>query len=694
MFDKIKNSFIFFERKKTPLVMQNEISECGLACISMILGYYNNGITLQELRNKFTTSLKGMTLKDIMDVLDSLKLKTRAVSLEIDEVNELKTPCILHWNMSHFVVLTKSKKNVFWINDPATGKKKISKNLLSQNFTGVALEIYKTKEFTPQKNKAKRSLKEVTGNLQGFLTPLLTICSMSILLEIFALSSPLYMQWILDRVILSEDNDLLTILLLIFFTISIFNPLLETIRTWFITRLSAIVNVQWSYNITNHLFKLPLSWFEKRSVGDILSRSESINSIQAVLTGNLFTSILDGIMSVITLVVITLYSFNLSLITITLSIFYTSVRFLYFNILKYKKEESLVSDANLHSEILESIRGILTIKVSGIENLRLSRYINKFIDSSNKHISVSKIEIIFTFINHLIFGLSKIFIIWYATKLVLAGEFTSGVLIAFLSYNDMFTNRIVSFVDNLISLKMLKLYTERLSDITLSSPEKNSEQQNENLSINGNSLNIKSISFKYSKNEDYVLKNKSFFINDGESVAIVGSSGRGKTTLAKIILGLLEANEGDIYFGEQNIKDIGIKKYRSMVGCVMQDDSLLSGTIIDNISMFDDNYDFEKIVEVSKKTNIHDEIMNMPMDYNSLVGDMGSALSGGQIQRILLARALYRNPKLLVLDEATSNLDIKNEKLINKNLSELKITRLIIAHRPETILSADRIIEI
>ncbi|EEH4119102.1 peptidase domain-containing ABC transporter [Salmonella enterica subsp. enterica] len=694
MLNSIKNKFTFFERNETPLTIQNEVSECGLACISMILGHYKNNLTLQELRNSFTTSLKGMTLKDIMDVLESFKFKTRAVSLEIDEVSELKTPCILHWDMSHFVVLTKTTKNTFWINDPAIGKKKISKSFLSKHFTGVALEIYKTNDIKPKKIKKQQSLMSVTGNIKGFVSPLLSICSMSVLLEVFALSSPLYMQWILDRVIISEDEDLLTILLLIFFSVSIFNPLLETIRTWFITRLSAIINVQWSYNITNHLFKLPLSWFEKRSVGDVLSRSESIKSIQEILTGNLFTSILDGIMSIVTLVVITLYSIKLSLITITLSILYAITRFFYFNILKYKKEESLVSDANLHSEILESIRGILTIKVSGIENLRLSRYINKFIDSSNKHISVSKLDIIFSFVNHLIFGLSKIVIIWYATKLVLNGEFTSGILIAFLSYNDMFTNRIVSFIDNLIVLKMLNLYTERLSDITLSPPEKNRIPNNGNVTIHGNGLQINSIFFKYAENDIYILKNLSISIKDGESVAIVGASGRGKTTLAKIILGLLDVNEGDIFFGKRNIKEIGMKRYRSMIGCVMQEDSLLSGTIVDNISMFDENHDLDRVIHVAKLANIHAEIMNMPMDYHSLVGDMGSALSGGQIQRILLARALYRNPKLLVLDEATSNLDVENERIINKNLKSLNITRIVIAHRPETISSAERVIEI
>ncbi|HAD5970090.1 TPA_asm: peptidase domain-containing ABC transporter [Salmonella enterica subsp. enterica serovar Typhimurium] len=694
MINSLKNKFNFFERHETPSIIQNEISECGLACISMILGHYKLHLTLQDLRNKFTTSLKGMTLNEIIDILESFKLKTRAVSLEIDEINELKTPCILHWDMSHFVVLTKTTKNNYWINDPAIGKRKISKSVLSKHFTGVALEVYKTNDFKPKKNKQKQSLTSVIGNVKGFLSPLLSIFSMSILLEFFALSTPLYLQWILDRVIISEDEDLLTILLLIFFSISIFNPLLETIRTWFITRLSAIINVQWSYNITNHLFKLPLSWFEKRSVGDVLSRTESIKSIQDILTGNLFTSIIDGVMSIVTLVVITLYSIKLSLITITLSISYTITRLFYFNILKNKKEESLISDANLHSEILESIRGILTIKVSGIENLRLSRYINKFIDSSNKHISVSKVEIIFSFINHLIFGLSKIVIIWFATKLVLNGDFTSGILVAFLSYNDMFTNRIVSFIDNLIILKMLNLYTERLSDISLSTPEKNSISNNENIIIDGNGLQIKSIYFKYSENDDYILKNLSISIQDGESVAIIGASGRGKTTLAKIILGLLELNKGDIFFGRKNIKDIGMKRYRSMIGCVMQEDRLLSGTIIDNISMFDEHNDLDRVIHVAKLTNIHDEIMNMPMNYNSLVGDMGSTLSGGQIQRILLARALYRNPKLLILDEATSNLDIENEKIINKNIKNLKITRIVIAHRPETISSAERIIEI
>ncbi|WPM84560.1 ATP-binding cassette domain-containing protein [Apirhabdus apintestini] len=284
-----------------------------------------------------------------------------------------------------------------------------------------------------------------------------------------------------------------------------------------------------------------------------------------------------------------------------------------------------------------------------------------------------------------------------AATQVLDGHFSAGMLIAFMSFADQFISRGSGLIDAMIDFKMLKLHGERLADIVLTEREKdgNHEKVIRNTALSNEHaprITIKDLSFRYAETEPLVLNNCSFEINSGESVAIIGPSGQGKTTLAKLLLGLLTPENGSIMIDGVDIQQLGLYQYRERIGCVMQDDILFAGSISDNICFFDAEPDQERIENVAKLAQIHDEIMRMPMGYQSLVGDMGSSLSGGQNQRVLLARALYRNPSILVLDEASSHLDVEKEMLINNAVRQMKITRIIIAHRPETIRSADRVI--
>jgi ATP-binding cassette subfamily B protein RaxB len=358
--------------------------------------------------------------------------------------------------------------------------------------------------------------------------------------------------------------------------------------------------------------------------------------------------------------------------------------------LRRATEEQIVHAARQQSHFLETVRGIQSIKLFGRQEVRRSRWLNLVVDTMNRDLSTQKLGLVFRSANGLLFGSEKVAIVWVGALLVLDSAFSIGMLFAFVAYKEQFSARVSGLIDKLIELKMLQLQAERLADIVLTPPEE--ENAGSAPAAIEASLEVSDLSFRYSDTEPFVIQNCSFRIEPGESVAIVGASGGGKTTLMKLMLGLLQPTDGKIRAGGIDVQRLGLAQYRRLVGTVMQDDHLFAGSIADNISFFDASPSHEEIEHAARLASVHDEIAAMPMGYNTLIGDMGAALSGGQKQRILLARALYKKPSILFLDEATSALDIHREKAVNEAIKQLSLTRIIIAHRPETIASAGRVI--
>ncbi|MDD1828273.1 peptidase domain-containing ABC transporter, partial [Photobacterium sp. ZSDE20] len=415
--------------------------------------------------------------------------------------------------------------------------------------------------------------------------------------------------------------------------------------------------------------------------------------IRELITTGVVEATIDGIMAITILVVMYLYNPVLASIAIlfVLMLFLTQMFFYFPN--RRITEESIVANANEDTHFLESIRAVQTIKLFNHETHRQNVWLNRYAEVINADIRLGKLNITEESLIGLLLGLESIFIIYFGALNVMDGGFTVGMLLAFIAYKGQFTTSINAFIGKMFSFKLLGLHLERLSDITL-------EQQEEFLCkatlpkcIKG-SIKVEKLSYRYADNLDWVIKDLSFEVRSGECVAITGESGCGKTTLMKLILGLLKPSSGTIYLDGVNIQDLSLNDYRQLLGSVTQDDILLTGTLSENITMFDSDYDENKVIACCQAACIWNEIALLPMGLNSLVGDMGSSFSGGQLQRIFLARALYKEPNILCLDESTSHLDANNEVSINKNLDDLNVTKIIIAHRYETINSADRVINL
>jgi ATP-binding cassette subfamily B protein RaxB len=673
------------------IIRQSEAAECGIACLAMTANAHGMHLDLSEMRRFFPLSLKGAKLNQLIHIAQQLGFATRPLRLEVDDLGKLKLPCILHWDLNHFVVLTRVGESKVTILDPAIGERKFSLAAVSCHFTGVALELAPTAEFKPRKASPSVSIRHLIGPVLGWRRALTQVLFLSMALQVFVVLAPFFMQWVVDQVLVSADRDLLVVLGLGFGFALLLQVGISLLRGWSVVYISSRLGLQWMGNVFAHALRLPLDFFEKRHLGDITSRMSSVQVIQKTLTTSFVEAIIDGVMAIITFGLMLIYSWKLALATLLAVALYLGIRAVAYRPIRDRTEQQLMATAKQQTYLLESLRGMQSLKVAGGESQRRVAYENLVNDTVNQEVRLARIGLGFNTVSQLVFGIERIAVIWIGAVLALQNVFSVGMLVAYLAYKDQFAQRMSGLIDKWVEFRMLRLHGERLADIVLTPPE-NLDIKPEVLPPTDIRIEVENLSFRYAEGEPWVIRGCSFAVEPGESVAIIGVSGCGKTTLMKLLLGLLTPAEGAIRVGGHDLHKIGPRNFRSIVGTVMQDDQLFAGSIADNISFFDPEFDLPRIEAAAKLAAVHDEIAAMPMGYHGLIGDMGSSLSGGQKQRVILARALYRNPKLLFLDEATSHLDVMGERAVNEAVRQLNLTKVIVAHRPETIASADRVL--
>jgi ATP-binding cassette, subfamily B, bacterial CvaB/MchF/RaxB len=678
--------------RKLSLVLQTEGAECGLACLAMVATYHGYKTDLPSLRHRYSISLKGMNLAHLMQVAGRMDLSCRPLRVELETLERINLPAILHWDLNHFVVLKAIQGTKLTIHDPAAGLVTMELSEASKHFTGVAVEVEPTIKFEKRTERQAIKLRGLMGKVRGLKTSLLQILVLAFALEVFGLVGPFLTQWIVDDTLVSGDKDLLAVIALGILLLGVLKTAVSLVRSWILLHMSTTLNVQWVANVMEHLLQLPVAFFEKRHMGDIVSRFGSISTIQQTLTTTFVAGVIDGLMAVVTLVMMFIYSSTLGFIALAAVLLYGGLRLARYERLRSASEAQIVRAARQQSHFMETVRGIQAVKIFNRQADRKARFLKLVVDSTNSGIEIQRLNITFQTVNGLIVVVEGVLILWLGSKLVLDRAFTIGMLMAFIAYKDQFTSRIISLIDKGIEVWMLKLQAERLSDIVLAEPEPSVHQVSVNTESILPSLELRNIQFRYADGEPWVVQGLNMQVAAGKSVVLVGPSGCGKTTLLKIMLGQLNPLEGEVLIGSVPLAQLGLDAYRNMISAVMQDDQLFAGSLADNISFFDNAPDQPWIEECARLAQIHADIQKMPMGYNTLVGDMGTSLSGGQKQRIFLARALYKRPAILFLDEATSHLDVMLEKEITSAISALQLTRIVIAHRPETIMASGRVV--
>ena len=679
-------------RRKLPAIMQTEASECGLACLAMISSHFGSQSDLSALRRSYGMSLKGATMQEIVRIADHLGFASRPLRLELAELPELRLPCVLHWDLNHFVVLVSLDRNRAVIHDPAVGVRNLPLAEVSRHFTGIALELSPTERFRPVTKAPKMQWSQLIGRIDGVKRALAQLLCLALAIELFSMISPLFLGWVVDQALVAYDGDLLITLSLGFLLLMLMEIGISTARGWMLMGMNASLKVQARANLFTHLVNLPTNFFEARHLGDIMSRFGSQEIILQALTSELVEAVLDGLMATITLIVMLIFAPDLTLIVVCGVLLYGAMRWAAYTPLRQASVEAIVWSARRDSHFLETLRGIRTIKLVNGQEERRARWLNLLVETINRQLAGDKLRLLFRTANTLLMGVLKILVIFLGARKVLAGNFSVGMLLAFIVYKDQFLGRVTELINKSVDLVMLRLHAERLADITLTEPETRGLLTQSAANCPPARLELRNVSFRYAESEPWILQNVSLVIEAGESLAIVGPSGGGKTTMLKILAGLIKPTEGEILVNGRPLARLGLENYRAMLGVVMQDDQLFAGSISDNVSFFSENVSHDKVVRCAKQASVHDDIMAMPMEYDTLIGDMGTILSGGQKQRVIIARALYREPSVLLLDEATSHLDVERESAVNAALKHMRVTRVVIAHRPETIRASDRVV--
>lgn len=676
--------------RRLPLTMQTESSECGVACLAMVASYHGQRRDLIGLRTTLQTSAKGATVKDLVGYAGQLGMAGRALRLELDDIVQLQTPCILHWDLNHFVVLKKAGRRGLTLHDPAAGVRKVDWKEASRHFTGVALELTPMVNFTSSDSRRSVSLGALVGAVTGMRRALLQVLMVSFALEVVAVLMPFFQQWVLDSVIVNRDTELLGVLAFGFLMLMVLQLALSTLRTWLVIYFSTQINLQWASGVLTRLLHLPMDYFIKRHLGDVISRFGAVQAIRQTLTTAALSAALDGIMVLVALAMMWTYSPRLASVSLAALAIYLAVRLLSNQPFTQATEARIEHAARQDSHLLETVRAMQSIKLFNHEDARRHAWLNLLVHTTNRELAAQRLSTLFQGANTLVFGVENILVIYLGALLIMRGEMSIGMTFAYAAFKLQFSNRISALVDLYFQIRLLRIERERLADIVLSDPEPRGGTGMPQAGIP--SIELRGLRFRYAGNEPWLFDGLNLRIEAGESVAIVGPSGCGKTTLLKLMLGLLTPTEGEVLVMGRPLHEVGVQAWRARLGAVMQDDQLLAGSIADNIAFFSTPVDQERVCACARMASVEADVLAMPMTWQTLIGDMGAALSGGQKQRLLLARALYKQPDILFLDEATSHLDVACEQLVNASVSALDLTKVVIAHRPDTIRMAGRVI--
>jgi ATP-binding cassette subfamily B protein RaxB len=678
-----------------PVIVQTEATECGLACLAMVANYLGIRTDLPSLRLRFALSRKGANFESLVRVAGALGLDSRPLKLDMHNLPELQLPCILHWDMNHFVVLKSVSARRLVIHDPAIGVRSFAPEEFASHFTGIAMELSPGAGFAPRSERADFTLRGLMGRISGLNRGLGQILALALALEVVVIALPFYLQWVVDQALLAADHELLAVLAIGFGLLVLLQAGMGAVRGWWVATLSARLNFQWLGNVFGHLVRLPLEFFEKRHVGHIVSCFGSVTVIQKTLTTGVVQALVDALMVAGTVAMMGVYSLRLLAVSLVAAALYALLRWSVFRSLRDASAEEIIHAAKQQTHFLETASGIQSVRLFGRGEQRRAGWMNMLADQFNAGLRVQRVNVTHETAQTLLFGLERVVVVWLAARMVLDGGFTVGMLFAYMAYKELFSARMGALVDTSSELAMLRLHGERVADIVLAEAEAGEAPSpiEVDLSRRPARIELRRVSYRYSPTEPWVLEDVDLVVEAGRSLAVTGPSGCGKTTLVKVMLGLLPPTEGEVLFDGTPIHRLGLAHYRALIGTVMQEDRLFSGSLADNICFFDPEPDMERIETCARLAAVDAEIREMPMGYHTLVGDVGIGISGGQKQRVLLARALYRRPRILVLDEATSHLDLRNERSVNEAVRGMQLTRVVVAHRPETIAMADRVVE-
>jgi ABC-type bacteriocin/lantibiotic exporter with double-glycine peptidase domain len=678
-------------RRRIPLVRQATSFDCGAASLTMVLAWHGRHLRLEEVRDVTGHGRDGATANGILRAGQWFGLRGRAVKVEtIEDLDLLPAGAILHWKFQHFVVFERRTSRAVEIVDPAAGRRRVPLEQAGRQFTGVALLFEPGADFIKE-NRGPRTAWSYLIRLREQWPLVARIFAVSAILQLLALAVPFLVGFIVDRVVPGNDVRLLQILAAGLAGLAGFQLLSSLVRGHLLVHLRTSLDSQLTLDFLDHLVELPYSFFQNRSGGDVLTRLNSNSTIRESVTAGALTALLDGGLVVLYLVLLLRASSPLGLLVLALGV----IRVIIF-LLTHKRLRTLVTDlierqADSQGYQIQILAGMETLKASGAEKRAVEHWSNLYAEVLNVSAARGRLSAWVDSMLEALAVVSPLSVLLYGALLVLRGELSLGTMLAANALAAGFLGPLSKLVSTALDLQLLGSYLERVNEVMETPREQDPERVRRPSRLQGR-IELEGVGFRYGPSAPWVVRDVSLEVRPGQFVALVGRSGAGKSTLAHLLVGLHRPSEGRILFDGIDLADLDLRGVRSQLGVVPQRPFLFGTSIRANIAINTPELPLSRVVEAARKACIHDEIMAMPMAYDTLLAEGGASLSGGQRQRLALARALIHRPALLLLDEATSSLDSVTEAEVHRELSALDGTRIVIAHRLSTIRDADLIL--
>lgn len=675
-----------------PVILQAEQAECGLAAIAMVARYFGHQLDLATLRRQFAYLDDGPTLQSQLAIADALGLIARPVTLKLAEINQLILPAILHWEFDHFVVATRVRRRGVVIHDPAVGRRFISKAVLGDSFTGVAVEFARAGHFRKLASGRTPGIMTFVRSVRGLARYLGLMLVLLLATQLLALAPPVATQLLIDEVVLAQDRKWLYRVLAGVALVMVTMLGIDTLRRWVAlytgTRLAADITAA----VVQHLFRLSVTTIERRPVGDLISRIESLKPIRAALTETFLNSVVYIVILVTTLAVMMVYSVPLMLLSVAALLLGALLQAALLPATRATNLEAVVASAQSSQSLIETLRGFRATRALGLGAQRLAHWQRAFTAATNASAKQTRLNIINGLGQGLVTTAEQLLFLAIGIGGVVNKQITLGILFAFLSLRGRLNIAAVQLLGAVREIYLLRSHIERVGEIVLEDADARSPPAALRQRVKG-AIVCRNVSFQYPGGAR-VLSHFSCSIEVGESVVIAGRSGAGKTTLLNLLSAGLQPDAGLLLFDDSELPLWDSDALRRQFGIVLQQDQLFQGSVADNISCFESVPDIGRIREAAMLAAIWADIQSLPMNIHTPVASTGCVLSGGQVQRVLLARALYREPPILFLDEATSHLDKDTETLVLTNLNSLGITIVSVAHSENALKFSGRRLEL
>jgi ATP-binding cassette, subfamily B, bacterial len=680
-------------RRTIPYVQQTAGTDCGAACLAMVLGRHGRRAHLSEVREVAGYGRDGADAASLLEAGRRFGLRGRAVKVaRVEDLKYLPAASILHWRFCHFVVFESLDRHGIAVVDPAGGRRVLSWEEVRRSFTGIALTFEPGEGFEPRaKQKRAGSVARYLRQILGQSDLISRVLIASVLVQVLALALPLLLGALIDRVLPRGDLHLLSVLAVGLLTVVGFHLLASIVRAYLLIILRTRLDVRMTLDFLEHLLDLPYSFFQQRSAGDLMMRLNSNTTVREILTSGALSGLLDGLMVSLYLILLFAGNLRIGLIVFGLGILRVALLLLTWRPQKELMARSLEAQAEVQSYEVQMLAGVETLKASGTEPRAVEHWTNLFVGMLNVSLSRDRLS---AFVDSTLAALdlaSPIVVLLLGGLMVVRGDLSLGMMLALNALASGFLTPLSRIVSTAFQLQLLGSYLERIEDVLATPPEQPQDQALLVRRLEGR-IRLEGVSFRYSSSSPLVVRDVSVGIEPGSFVALVGRSGAGKSTLASLLIGLVPPTSGRILYDGEDLARFDLRALRRQLGVVPQHPYLFGASIRATIALADPTLPLSDLVEAAKLASVHDDIMAMPMGYDTLIADGGASLSGGQRQRLALARALVGRPAVLLLDEATSALDAFTEQKIQDALGRLRCTRVVVAHRLSTIRHADLIL--